>query len=60
MKLFDLLKVNMRLHLIGACAECDHSGECDIERFVFRSPEYTNPEEFGCSHFQLKEREGTT
>jgi len=57
MKLVDLLNVNMRLNLIGTCAECEHSGGCDIESFIFRSPEYTNPKEFGCSHFQLKERE---
>jgi len=43
------------LHVIGTCAECEHSGGCDIENFIFRSPEYNSPDEFGCTHYQIKE-----
>ena len=38
----------------GTCADCTHEGDCDIEAFIFRSPEYTNLNEFGCIHIDRK------
>lgn len=46
---------NDKLHIIGTCQDCENEGDCDIQNFIFRSPEYSNTDEFGCTRFAMNE-----
>lgn len=45
---------SLKLQVVGTCGDCENTGSCDIETFIFRSPDYTDSDDFGCTHFEKK------
>lgn len=45
-------KQKMKVNSYLTCKDCGNDQTCDIQDFIFRSPEYNSLDDFGCIHFE--------